>query len=126
MSSKYGEGTEIIWKDRKRWLGMPLSFTRYRLVKKEGAWVKLITDIGLLFSAIEEVNLYRIIDISLRQSLIGKIVNTGVIIIKSNDETRPTMLLRNVKNPYQVRDMISTMVEEQRKLHNVQLSELNI
>lgn len=126
MSSKYGEGTEIIWKDRKRWLGMPLSFTRYRLVKKEGAWLKLITDIGLLFSAIEEVNLYRIIDISLRQSLIGKIVNTGVIIIKSNDETRPTMLLRNVKNPYQVRDMISTMVEEQRKLHNVQLSELNI
>ncbi len=126
MSKRYGEGTTILWKDRKRFLGMPLSFTRYRIVKKEGSWLKLISDIGLLFSVIEEVNMYRILDITFRQSLIGKIVNTGTIIIHSNDVTRSVFYLRNVKDPYKVRDMITTIVEEERKIHNVHLSEVNV
>ncbi len=121
---KYG-GTELIWKDRKRFLGMPLSFTRYLLIKKEGVWMKMFADVGFFYSVIDEVNLYRICDISFRQSLMGKLLNTGTIELKSNDASKPVFYLRNIKNPFQVRETISTLVEEQRKIHGVRLAEFH-
>lgn len=125
IEKQYGKGTELVWHDRKRFLGMPLSFTRYNLVKKPGSWFKLVLDVGLLYSVVDEVNLYRICDIRLRQGLLGKMLNTGTIVLKSSDETQPVLLLKNIKNPYQVKDLIATNVEEQRKLHNVRLSEFH-
>lgn len=120
---KYGEGAELVWKDRKRWCGMPLSFTRYFLIEKPGSWFKIFSDIGFTYSSIEEVNLYRIYDISLRQSLIGKIFNTGTVVLFSNDERCPRFVLKNIKDPFKVRDMFSNLVEEQRKLNNVHITE---
>ena len=32
---KFDKDCEIIWHDRKRYWGMPISFTRYYIVKKE-------------------------------------------------------------------------------------------
>jgi len=122
---KYGNGTELLWKDRKRFMGMPLSFTRYNLVKKPGSWIKMFSNIGLLYSAIDEVNLYRVCDIQFHQSLFGKIFNTGTVTLLSNDESKPTFVLRNIKNPFRIRDMLSNLVEEQRKLHNVRLTEFH-
>ena len=123
VERKFGEGTELIWKDRKRWCGMPLSFTRYYLVKKPGQWVKVFSNIGLLYSSVNEINLYRIYDISLHQSLAGKIFNTGNVILLSNDESNPTFVLRNVKDPFHVRELFSNLIEQQRKLNNVQVAE---
>ncbi len=122
---KYGEGAELIWSDRKRFWGMPLSFTRYRLIRKPGAWFKLFADVGFTYSEIEEVNLYRICDISFRQSLFGKMLDTGTVILKSNDVSRPTFILRNIKNPFRVRDMLSEYIEQERKIHNVRLTEFH-
>lgn len=124
VERKFGEGTELVWHDRKRWCGMPLSFTRYYLVRKPGQWVKAFSNIGLLYSSVNEINLYRIYDISLHQSLTGKIFNTGNVILLSNDESNPRFVLRNVKNPFQVREIFSNLIEEQRKLNNVRVSEL--
>ena len=42
----FGMDTKILWKDRKRILGMPISFTRYNIVKKEGSWAKLFITAG--------------------------------------------------------------------------------
>ncbi len=123
VERKYGQGAELIWKDRKRWMGMPLSFTRYRLIRKPGSWFKIFSDIGFSYSVVEEINLYRIYDISLRQSLIGKMLNTGTVILFSNDERSPKFVLRNIKDPFKVRDMFSNYVEEQRKLNNVRITE---
>ncbi len=125
IQRKYGEGAELIWHDRKRFLGLPLSFTRYELVRKPGAWFKIFCNVGFFGSYIDEVNLYRICDIDFHQSLLGRILNTGVVTLYSNDETKPTFVLKNVKNPFQVRDMFSTYVEEQRKLYNIKLTEFH-
>ena len=123
IKKKYGEGAELVWSDRKRWMGMPLSFTRYRLVRKPGSWFKIFSDVGLLYSSIEEVNLYRVYDISMHQSFFGKIVNTGTVVLHSNDERTPSFTLRNVKDPFKVRELISNYVEQERKLHNVGIGE---
>ena len=68
VQKKFGASAVLVWKDRKRYLGMPLSFTRYYLIKNGDVWFKTFRDVGLLSTHIEEVNLYRMYDISLHQS----------------------------------------------------------
>lgn len=120
----YGPDSELIWKDRRRRLGLPLSFTRYRLIKNDKRnWCKLFAQIGFLFTHIEEINLYRIKDVSMHQSLGDKIFGTGTITIYSNDAAVPVIRLLHVCEPYKVRNMISGMVEEQRALHGVKYTE---
>ena len=123
VKKQYGENAELIWKDRKRFMGMPLSFTRYYLIRKPGHWFKVFSDIGFTYSVVDEVNLYRIYDISLSQSLFGKIFNTGTVVLHSNDERTPKFILKNIKDPFKVRDMFSNYIEEQRKVNNVHITE---
>lgn len=125
IQKKFGKGCELVWQDKKRRMGMPLSVTRYYLVKKPGSWFKVFVDVGLTYSELDEVNLYRICDISFHQSLFGKMYNTGTVILKTNDETNQVLYLRNVKNPLQVRNMFTDYVEQERKLHNVRVSEFH-
>lgn len=121
---KFGKNTELIWKDRKRYFGLPISFTRYALIKNGDEWFKVFSDVGLLYSAIDEVNLYRIKDISLHQSLGDKIFGTGTITLYSNDSSAPMFVIRHVKDPYRVRDLLSTNIEHQRQLKGIRVSEL--
>ena len=60
--------SKILWKDRKRILGMPISFTRY-IVDEDHLTLK----IGLLNTRIDDVLLYRILDIKMTQSFGQKI-----------------------------------------------------
>lgn len=124
IQKKFGKTAKCLWNDRKRFMGMPLSFTRYYLIE-DPTWVKMFVETGLTYSDIEEVNLYRICDISFTQSLTGKMFNTGTIVLKSSDETKPTLTLRNVKNPYQVRDMIADLVEREKTIHGVRVTEFH-
>ena len=80
---------EYIWKDRKRYLGMPLSFTRYAINED-----RLFYITGLLTTKYEEVLLYRIQDISLSISLWQMIFGVGTIKIVSSDKTMPTIVLK--------------------------------
>ena len=57
-------GVDMIWKDRKRYLGMPLSFTRYALSED-----RLFLSVGFFNIKDDEVLLYRIRDITTSRSL---------------------------------------------------------
>ena len=120
---KYGENAELIWKDRKRYFGMPISFTRYYLIKNGEDWFKLFSSVGLLSTMVDEINLYRIKDISMHQSLFDKIFGTGTISVYSNDSRTPVYTLLHVKNPYRIREMLSNYVEEQRSIKGVRIAE---
>lgn len=100
-----------LWEDRKRPIfGLPLSFTKYKLTNE-----KFIVEKGFLSIAQEEVRLYRIMDLSVRCSLIQRIFNVGTIHCCSADKTTPEFDIRDVKNPMQVKDLISKNVEEERQ-----------
>lgn len=120
---KFDEDCEVIWHDRKRFLGMPLSFTRYYLVKKGNEWIKIFRHKGLLSSLIDEVNIYRCFDLRFHASLVDKIVGTGTIMVDSNDSTMPEFLLLHIKNPYKVRDLLSSLIEIERKKRRVGITE---
>ena len=100
-----------IWEDRKRILffGLPWTFTKYKLTDE-----KLLINSGLFTVNFEEVRLYRILDISMRQTLIQRIFNVGTIKITSSDKTLPTFELKNVKDPEVVKEMLSTKIEDER------------
>jgi len=123
MESKFGSNTKILWKDRKRWCGLPWSFTRYYLVEKPGTWLKLFTSIGFFATTGEELNLYRITDISLYQSLTNKIWGTGTIVLHTNVDNEPDIYLRRVKEPYKVRAMLAELVELERAKKGYRIAE---
>ena len=121
---KFEKGTEIIWQDRKRRLGLPLSFYRYYLVKKEGEWVKLFRHKGFFTSILDEINCYRLLDVSLIQTVGDKIFKTGTIRILSNDASAPLFHLRHIKHPFEVRNLVSNTMEAERRKRNVAITEL--
>lgn len=123
---RFEPGTEIIWQDRKRHFGLPWSFYRYYLVKKEGEWVKLFRHKGFLSAIIDEINVYRCYDLTLQITLGDKIFRTGTIEILSNDGAVPMFHLRHIANPYKVRDLISNMIEIERKKRHVGITEFQM
>ena len=100
----------IIWKDRKRPLwGLPLSFTTYKLTEE-----KLLINTGIFSIKEEEIQLYRIMDITLKCSLWQRLFNVGTIHCCSGDKTTPEFDIKDVKNPSHVKELLSKHIEEQR------------
>jgi uncharacterized membrane protein YdbT with pleckstrin-like domain len=99
-----------IWQDRKRPIfGLPLSFTKYKLTNE-----KIIIESGLLSITQEEIRLYRIMDVTVRCSLWQRLFKVGTIHCCSADKSTPEFDIKDVKNPIQVKDLISKSVEEER------------
>ncbi len=121
----FGEDTKIIWTDKKRYFGMPISFTRYSLVEKEGSWIKLFLDAGFLSTRHEEVLVYRIFDISVRQTLGDKIFNVGSLYLYCKDESMEYFNIIRVKNPFKVRDIISDYIEKEREEKGFRIGEFH-
>lgn len=112
-------GNEIIWKDRKRFLGMPLSFTRYALSED-----RLFLSVGFLNIKDEEVLLYRIRDITTSRSLWQRLFGVGTVNVVSSDKTLPTMVLKNIKHPMEVKELLHKQVEEMKIRRRVRVGEI--
>ncbi len=123
MEKQFGENTKILWHDRKRWCGLPWSFTRYFLVEKEGSWLKLFSSIGFLSIQQEEINLYRIYDISVEATFTNRMFGTGTLILYCNVNSTDKVYLIRVKDPYRVRAMISELIEKERAKKGYRIAE---
>ncbi len=110
---------EYIWKDRKRFLGMPLSFTRYALSED-----RLFLSVGFLNIKDEEILLYRIRDINTSRTLWQRIFGVGSIHVVSSDKTAPNLVLKNIKHPIEVKELLHTQVEEMKIRRRVRLGEV--
>lgn len=108
-----------VWKDRKRHLGMPLSFTRYRLSED-----RLFLSVGFFNIRDDEVLLYRVRDIATSRSLWQRIFGVGTVTVLSSDKTMPTLVLKNVKDPIAVKEMLHKSVEEMKLRRRVRIGEL--
>ena len=124
MANSWGENSVIEWQDKKRILGMPISFTKYSLVVSE-EWTKIFVKTGLLFTREEEINLYRIYDISMTSSLFDKIFGVGTITLYSKDESTQCLQLMHVKNPKEVRNMLANKIEEEKVKRGFRVAEFN-
>ena len=75
---------EMIWQDRKRILGMPITFTKYSMSED-----RLFIKKGFLNLSTDELLLYRVRDISLKRSLGQRIFGVGSVVVYSSDQTTP-------------------------------------
>ena len=110
---------EYLWKDRKRYFGMPLSFTRYSLSDD-----RLFVSEGFLTIKDDEVLLYRVRDIDTRRSLWQRLFGVGTVIVISSDKTMPNLVLQNVKDPVMVKELIHKQVEEAKIKRRVRFGEI--
>lgn len=98
-----------IWSDRKRTIfGLPWTFTTYILTDK-----KFITRKGLLTIREDEIDLYRIIDKSLRQTLDQRIFGCGTVTLNCRDVDTPIKEV-SVKNPREFMELLDEAVNKQR------------
>ena len=110
---------EYTWKDRKRILGMPITFTRYRLSED-----RLFCEKGFLNIKQDEVLLYRVRDLQLNLSLGQRIFGVGTICVVSSDKSVPHLDLISVKNPREVKEMIHQKVEEAKDKRRMRTMEI--
>lgn len=120
MSKKINiEAADYKWQDRKRTLfGLPLSFTTYKVTNE-----KLLVKTGFLNTNEEEVRLYRIMDVTLKRSFGQRIFKLGTIHICSSDKTTPEFDIKNIKQSKQVKELLSDLVEAERKKNRVSARE---
>jgi hypothetical protein len=103
------QNIRILWKDRKRILGMPISFTRY-VVDDE----RLTIRIGLFNTRTKDILLYRILDIKMIQRFGQKIFGVGTITLYTAEQSDNEVRLINIRYPEKVRLYIGELVEAER------------
>lgn len=113
------ENGETFWKDRKRlWCGLPWTFTVYQLDEE-----KLYIKRGFFTVTRDEVRLYRIKDVSLKQTFFQRVFGIGSIVISSSDASLGNFQLQNIKTPETIWKLLSNRVEEERQQKRVGVRE---
>ena len=110
---------DYLWQDRKRHLGLPISFTRYSLSED-----RLFTSVGFLNIQDDEILLYRVRDIDSSRTLWQRIFGMGTVRVISSDKTMPTLVLKNIKDPICVKELIHQQVEETKIKRRVRFGEV--
>ena len=113
------EEAKILWKDRKRFMGMPLSFTRYEVDES-----RFTSRVGFFSTTTNETLLYRILDLKMTQTLWQKTFRVGTIILFTADKSHSTFTLKNIKHPEKLRRYLSNLVEQERDKRRITGREL--
>lgn len=105
----WAEQEKILWHDRKRILGMPISFTRYEVDDS-----RLTMRKGLFRTETDELLLYRVLDIKMVRTLGQKICGIGTLSLYCADQSNRVLELKSIKKPDAVRKFLSRIVERER------------
>lgn len=98
------------------WLVLPLVYALYRFMVVN-AHVYLLTDQrlretnGLMFKSTEELELYRVKDISVEQPAGQRLFGRGRVILRTSDRSTPIVVLNAVPGPLAVADLLRDCVE---------------
>lgn len=102
------------------WKGRPfLSLVEYYLITSE----RLRVVSGFLSRNIENYELVRIQDIDFKQGVHERMMGIGDITIRGHDPSHEKIVLRNVRDPEQVYELLRKAWLEARKRHGLQFRE---
>lgn len=74
---------------------------------------------GVLSKRVDEVELYRVKDTQLKQTLIDRILGLGTVEIASSDETNPVLHIKSIRNAREMREQLRQCVEKLRLARGV-------
>lgn len=110
-----------IWHDRKRILGMPITFTRYALSED-----RLFLKRGFVNVRHDEILLYRIRDLRVTINLWQRIFGVGTVTVISTDKSIPEVELKNIKQPNEVKELIHEYVEKMKIERRMRIGEMSM
>ncbi len=105
---------EVLWTGKKCILGMPISFTRYIITE-----TNLYTKIGLFNIKEDEIDLYKILDKTMKFTFAQRLFRTGTISVTAKDCDTPDKHLISIKKPREVKKILDDAVREQRDKYMV-------
>ena len=100
---------EILWADTKRWMGLPWTFTKYRVDEE-----RLYCKDGFLKTQTDELLLYRVMDIKSSQTLGQRLCGVGTVTLYCSDKSSGVLELKNIKDYDKVSRFLSELVEKKR------------
>ena len=110
-----------IWHDRKRILGLPISFTRYALSED-----RLFLKRGVINVKQEEIVLYRVRDLRVSVSLWQRLFGVGTVTVISTDKSIPELVIKNIRQPNEVKELIHEYVEKMKIARRMRVGEMSM
>ena len=107
---KKNQQIELLWEDKKRYFGLPISFTKYSVSKE-----RVFRSAGLLITKYDQIMLFRVTDVRVSISLWQRFFGVGTVILISKDDSQPKMKIQNVHSPIYVMELIHDLVQAVRK-----------
>lgn len=110
----------VLWEGRpsKLWSPRMALTERYKLTSQ-----RLIMTYGFIGRRTDEVDLYRVNDVGVKQHPLERITSIGDVNVLSADTTKPDRTLHNLKSPDRVKDMIRESARQERQRRRVLLRE---
>jgi membrane protein YdbS with pleckstrin-like domain len=84
---------------------------------------RLEVESGILNRKIENVELFRVRDVGLRQGLLGRLANVGDVYVHSTDSSTPDLHVKGVDNPSEFYQQMRQLVSDSRAQHRTMIVE---
>ncbi len=97
-----------------------ISSTHYKLTTE-----RFFMRTGIIAQDEEEIELYRIQDVKLNQSIFQRIVGIGDVTIISSDKTTPELHIKGIHRPNSVKETLRTAYRQSRQAEGVRQTELS-
>lgn len=106
---------KVLWQDRKHILWFPIGTIKYTIRDDERIYI----DKGIFNTVSDQTLIYRVTDIQLSRTFGQKLCGTGTVVLVSKIDADHEIVLKNIGKPKVVMQMISNLIEETRKRHNM-------
>ena len=107
-------GERVLWEGRPNFLLSPIQaiISQYKVTNE-----RLINTRGFIAKHTEQVDLFRVNDVRIRQGLLQRLLGVGSVTVVSSDTSAPQKVLLDVGNPHRVGDIVrqAARAEEQRR-----------
>ena len=92
--------------------------TRYRLTTQ-----RLFAQTGLIAKNLEEVELFRVKDVTLRQGVLDRLLGVGTVTVLSTDDTAPELELAGIRDPLAAKEELRTAFRAARQREGLRTGE---
>ena len=92
--------------------------TRYRLTTQ-----RLFAQTGLIAKNLEEVELFRVKDVTLSQGVLDRLLGVGTVTVLSTDDTAPELELAGIRDPLAAKEALRTAFRAARQREGLRTAE---
>jgi len=98
------------------WLIVPIFIAIWKWIELRAWQYEITTERihvtrGVFSKQIDDMELYRVKDITVLEPFLLRLFSAGDIVLQTSDRSSPSMILRGVPNPKELRDLIRKHVE---------------